>query len=251
MGGEPPPTALVDVAASPPRVDTARRRTAGHRLRRPRARTRITAAHRGQNRLRSAAADAGNRPGRRVGVRRRRAGRCAGRHPPTVLGAVHDSPRALAVSGDGSVVYAAALQSGNQTMTISEGAVCDGGQEASCEVDGVAMPGGLPAPNVNVDGVPHPRWTDRSPIPPPAPGTTRSAATGATPCGCPYPTPTSSRSTPWRHRRHRGVRPRGTVIYGRESTNGALFATNRRRATRCGSRVVRRQQRARTPARAG
>ena len=40
-------------------------------------------------------------------------------------------PRALARSADGATVYAAVLQSGNQTTTMSEGAVCDGGADAS------------------------------------------------------------------------------------------------------------------------
>jgi hypothetical protein len=148
---------VVDVAASPPQsgADTARRRrTAGHRLSPAPGETRLPslAAHRGQN------------PSPIRSYRRRAIGRAdvwdvstppapgdvLGGTPPTVLALFADSPapppEALAVSGDGSVVYAAALQSGNQTVTVSEGAVCDGGQEASCEVDGVAMPGGLPAP---------------------------------------------------------------------------------------------------------
>ncbi len=68
-----------------------------------------------------------------------------------------DTPRALAVSPDGGSVYAAVFRSGNQTTTVSEGAVCDGGPTAApCEVDGVMMPGGLPAPRTNAAGVPGP-----------------------------------------------------------------------------------------------
>ena len=61
-----------------------------------------------------------------------------------------DSPRALATSADGNTVYAAIFESGNQTTTIGEGAVCDGGATASpCG----AFPGGLPAPNSNVESI--------------------------------------------------------------------------------------------------
>ena len=37
-----------------------------------------------------------------------------------------DTPRALAASPDGSVVYAAVFHSGNRTTTVNEGAVCNG-----------------------------------------------------------------------------------------------------------------------------
>lgn len=39
-----------------------------------------------------------------------------------------DTPRALTVSPDGNTVYAAVFHSGNQTTTVSEGAVCDTSQ---------------------------------------------------------------------------------------------------------------------------
>ncbi|HEV7732003.1 MAG TPA: hypothetical protein VGR62_07570 [Candidatus Binatia bacterium] len=62
-----------------------------------------------------------------------------------------DTPRALARSADGSTVYAAIFQSGNQTTSITEGAICDGGAASSpC---GAFQPGGLPAPNINVEGI--------------------------------------------------------------------------------------------------
>jgi len=68
-----------------------------------------------------------------------------------------DTPRALAVSPDGNTVYAAVFHSGNQTTTVSEGAVCDTSLanlssntvEGQCTVAGVVMPGGLPLPNRN------------------------------------------------------------------------------------------------------
>jgi len=69
----------------------------------------------------------------------------------TPLTAFGDTPRALAVSADGSTVYVAVFHSGNQTTTISEGVVCNGGASAEpCTVFSVTYPGGLPAPNVNI-----------------------------------------------------------------------------------------------------
>jgi YVTN family beta-propeller protein len=67
-----------------------------------------------------------------------------------------DTPRALARSADGSTVFAAVFHSGNQTTSLTEGAVCDGGAASSPCGAFLQFPGGLPAPNVNVDGVPGP-----------------------------------------------------------------------------------------------
>jgi DNA-binding beta-propeller fold protein YncE len=68
-----------------------------------------------------------------------------------------DTPRALAVSPDGGAVYVSVFQSGNQTTTISEATVCDGGPAAPpCEVGEAMMPGGLPGPRTNVEGSPAP-----------------------------------------------------------------------------------------------
>jgi DNA-binding beta-propeller fold protein YncE len=69
-----------------------------------------------------------------------------------------DTPRALARSADGATVYAAVFHSGNQTTALNEGWVCDGGDGAApCTVvGGRSAPGGLPLPNVNVEGVPGP-----------------------------------------------------------------------------------------------
>ena len=66
-----------------------------------------------------------------------------------------ETPRALAVSPDGLTVYAAGFQTGNQTTTIPDGVVCDGGAAAApCSNDGIdTMPGGMPAPNANVQGI--------------------------------------------------------------------------------------------------
>jgi DNA-binding beta-propeller fold protein YncE len=62
-----------------------------------------------------------------------------------------DTPRALARSADGNTVYVAGFHSGNQTSVVGEFLVCDGGDgAASC---GTGRPGGLPAPNVNIENV--------------------------------------------------------------------------------------------------
>ncbi len=64
-----------------------------------------------------------------------------------------DTPRALARSADGATVYAGVFHSGNQTTALSEGAVCDGGADASPCGALLQFPGGLPAPNENVEGM--------------------------------------------------------------------------------------------------
>jgi DNA-binding beta-propeller fold protein YncE len=82
--------------------------------------------------------------------------------PLTIVELFGDTPRALAVSPDGSTVYAAVFQSGNQTTTVNEGAVCDDGNlsnntvQGACTVFGVTMPGGLPNPERSVDNVARP-----------------------------------------------------------------------------------------------
>ena len=83
--------------------------------------------------------------------------------PETIVELFGDTPRALAATPDGHTVYAAVFHSGNETTSISEGAVCNGGVFAGpCDVDGVhvpgglpggQMPGGLPGPNVNFQGI--------------------------------------------------------------------------------------------------
>jgi len=93
-------------------------------------------------------------------------GSSLGGDPETVVELFGDTPRALAASPDGHTVYAAIFQSGNQTTTVTEGAVCNGGAAAApCSVDGVQIagglagaqvPGGLPPPNQNIEGTPAP-----------------------------------------------------------------------------------------------
>jgi len=74
--------------------------------------------------------------------------------PLTIITLFADSPRALAVSPDGATVYAAIFHSGNQTTTVPEAAVCDGGESAPpCEFLGRPVPGGLPGPNLSSDAV--------------------------------------------------------------------------------------------------
>ncbi|AUX40970.1 hypothetical protein SOCE26_023720 [Sorangium cellulosum] len=66
--------------------------------------------------------------------------------PLTIVSLFSDTPRALAVTPDGSKVYAAAFHSGNRTTSIHEALVPNGGEAA----------GGLPGPDTNVEGIPRP-----------------------------------------------------------------------------------------------
>lgn len=80
-----------------------------------------------------------------------------GGEPVAVLSLFGDSPRGLAVSADGTRVYASVFKSGNRTTIVSAFAVCPGGAEAPpCIVDQRVMPGGLPPPNENFEGIPQP-----------------------------------------------------------------------------------------------
>ena len=73
-------------------------------------------------------------------------GASLGGTPLTIVTLFTDTPRALAVTPDGSSVYAAGFHSGNRTTTIHETLVPDGGEAA----------GGVPGPNTNADGRPAP-----------------------------------------------------------------------------------------------
>jgi YVTN family beta-propeller protein len=123
---------IVDVGTSPPRVvrtllvgdeprDIVFAGTGGNRAF-------ITTAHRGQNR--------GADPQlTTAGVGRadvwvfdaNSLGSSLGGTPLSMLTLFCDTPRALAVSPNGNTVYAAAFHSGNETTTVSEAIVCDGG----------------------------------------------------------------------------------------------------------------------------
>lgn len=82
---------------------------------------------------------------------------CTNVAPINIINLFSDKPRALAVSPDGNTIYAAAFHSGNRTTSINEGLVCDGGATAKpCTIEGGIVPGGLPAPNANIEGVPGP-----------------------------------------------------------------------------------------------
>ena len=125
----------------------------------------ITTAHRGQNSPYNDPANPGELTTSGIG----RAdvwvfdaddlGSSLGGDPITIVTHFADTPRALAVTPDGSRVYAAAFKSGNRTATIAESAVCDGGDTAApCRPQEFELlaPGGLPAPNQNIEGVPGP-----------------------------------------------------------------------------------------------
>jgi len=125
----------------------------------------ITAAHRGQN---SPYDDIDN-PGELItpGVGRADIwefdaadqGMATGGRPLQVLPLFGDSPGPLAVSVDGETVYAGVFKSGNQTTIVGRVLICEGGVTAEpCTTfrGGPVSPGGLPAPNENIEGVPMP-----------------------------------------------------------------------------------------------
>lgn len=161
---------VIDVASSPPRV--IRTLLVGDEPRDivfagpGRDRAFITTAHRGQNSPYSVDLMPDN-PGELItpGIGRAdvwvfdaaNPGSTAGGTPLTVVTLFGDTPRPLAVSPDGSTVYAGIHHSGNKTTVLHELAVCDGGASAgSCTVDGATAPGGLPAPNVDSTNTPQP-----------------------------------------------------------------------------------------------
>src|SRR5262249_35043090 len=84
--------------------------------------------------------------------------------PAAIIELFGDTPRALAV--DGNTVYAAVFHSGNQTATVTEGAVCNATSTqlnnstvpGSCTPisGGPTFPGGLPNPPKSPDHVNRP-----------------------------------------------------------------------------------------------
>ncbi|WP_437746060.1 hypothetical protein WMF39_14265 [Sorangium sp. So ce1504] len=72
-------------------------------------------------------------------------GTSLGGAPINVITLFSDTPRALAVTPDGTRVYAAAFHSGNRTATVNETLVPDG-----------FGPDGVPGPSTNFEGVPAP-----------------------------------------------------------------------------------------------
>jgi DNA-binding beta-propeller fold protein YncE len=73
-------------------------------------------------------------------------GTSLGGMPLTIVTLFGDTPRALAVTPDGSRVYAAGFHSGNRTTTVTHVLIPDGGQAV----------GGLPFPNTNFQGIHQP-----------------------------------------------------------------------------------------------
>jgi hypothetical protein len=82
----------------------------------------------------------------------------------TIITVFGDKPRALAVNDDGSRVYAAILHSGNQTMALNPGYICETSQsnldndivQGSCSLAGGTSPGGTPPPHNNTQGLNRP-----------------------------------------------------------------------------------------------
>ena len=163
---------IVDVSADPPRVvrtllvgdeprDIVFAGPGGNRAF-------ITTAHRGQQRTDPSLASvpgAGDPQLTTAGVGRadvwvfdaNALGTGFGGVPLRIVTLFGDTPRALAVSPNGGTVYAAVFKSGNQTTVIPEPAVCNGFTTAGpCMVDGVTVPGGLPAPSTDHSGAPAP-----------------------------------------------------------------------------------------------
>ncbi|HEU4405633.1 MAG TPA: hypothetical protein VFS43_10115, partial [Polyangiaceae bacterium] len=104
----------------------------------------ITAAHRGQNNPNDPQLTTPGVGRADVWVFDAHAlGAAPGGDPVAILTLFADTPRALAATPDGKRVYAAAFHSGNQTTTVFDVSVPDGGEAA----------GGVPGPNVNFQGI--------------------------------------------------------------------------------------------------
>ena len=131
----------------------------------------ITTAHRGQHRTHPSIAGvpgAGDPQLTTPGVSRADVwvfdpaslGTTLGGTPLRIVTLFSDTPRALAVSPDRRTVYAAILQSGNQTTTANLEAVCDGFitflpcfiLSDRAPLFNNSFPGGLPGPRTNVEG---------------------------------------------------------------------------------------------------
>ncbi|HEX7036708.1 MAG TPA: hypothetical protein VF210_13095 [Pseudomonadales bacterium] len=135
----------------------------------------VTTAHRGQHRTHpslNGVPGAGDPQLRTPGVGRADVwvfdtaslGHAVGGVPLEILTFFTDTPRALAVSPDGTTVYVAGFLSQNQTATVGQGVVCLGFEAAGpCETfddasmpDGMPggfLPGGNPGPSTNHEGV--------------------------------------------------------------------------------------------------
>jgi YVTN family beta-propeller protein len=131
----------------------------------------VTTAHRGQHRTHASIAGvpgAGDPQLVTPGVNRADVwvfnpaslGTTLGGTPVRIVTLFGDTPRALAVSPDRRTVYAAVLQSGNQTTTANLEAVCDGFVtflpclifSDRAPLFNNSFPGGLPGPRTNAEG---------------------------------------------------------------------------------------------------
>jgi len=131
----------------------------------------VTTAHRGQQRVHPSIAGvpgAGDPQLTTPGVSRADVwvfnpaslGTTLGGTPVRIVTLFGDTPRALAVSPDRKTVYAAILQSGNQTTTANLEAVCDGFitflpcliLSDRAPLFNNSFPGGLPGPRTNAEG---------------------------------------------------------------------------------------------------
>jgi DNA-binding beta-propeller fold protein YncE len=126
----------------------------------------ITAAHRGQNSPYPQGEYATPGIGRAdVWVFDANAlGTSLGGDAETIITLFGDKPRALAATADGATVYAAVFHSGNRTMELHEGHVCDTSNgnmssdslEGSCGIGAETSPGGYPTPHQDHNGADRP-----------------------------------------------------------------------------------------------
>ena len=148
----------------------------------------ITTAHRGQHRTHESlqgVPGAGSPQLHTAGIKRAdiwvfdvantgaNSGNEIGGKPLKIIELFGDTPRALAVTANQETVYAAVLNSGNQTTAVHESVMCQGFEDDNfgnkpCQVldtetspNGLAngqLPGGRTSPGVNRDGIPQP-WS--------------------------------------------------------------------------------------------
>jgi YVTN family beta-propeller protein len=126
----------------------------------------ITTAHRGQHRTDPSLAGvpgAGDPRLTKPGIPRadvwvfdaRNPGSAFCGKPLKIIELFGDTPRALAASPDGSTVYAAIFDSGNQTTALFQQFVCSGfDPNKKCVNFAGVMPGGNPGPDTSHDGTP-------------------------------------------------------------------------------------------------
>lgn len=79
-----------------------------------------------------------------------------GGRPLKIVELFGDTPRALALSPNGTTVYAAIMFSGNQTTVVNVGTTCPNG-EAPCDIKGELIPGDIAGPKTNAENQQAPR----------------------------------------------------------------------------------------------